>query len=247
MRVKHSALCALLVLLCACAALAQDSTPSTPCGGGSFARGLGRDSKTMLHGFADAPRNAIRPKNLAWEIPVGAASGLLIAYADTKTENHFNNPTSEKNWSRGSDVGVGLLLGAGAVSWVAGCAGDHPTLANNAFHAMVAAGYGQLINLALKESFRRQYPYQAGSTGDFFARSRAGSFTSGHATTSFAFAAAISKRYPHKPWVWIASYGLATGLSIARLPGKKHYPSDILVGAAVGIATGTYIADHATP
>jgi membrane-associated phospholipid phosphatase len=142
---------------------------------------------------------------------------------------------------------VALELGGGAIGWIAGCAGHNPTLANNTFHALVAAGYGQLINLALKESFRRQYPYQAGSTGDFFARSRAGSFTSGHATTSFAFAAALSKRYPHKPWVWIASYGLATGLSVARLPGKKHYPSDILVGAAVGIATGTYIADHATP
>lgn len=244
---KRKTLSALLALLfCTCAAYAQDE-PKPPCGGGTFARGLGRDSKTMLHGFADAPRNAIRPKNLAWELPVGAATGLLIAYGDRKTEDHFNDPKSEQNWTRGSDVGIALELGAGGIAWISGCISDKPTLANNAFHALVAAGYGQLINLALKESFRRQYPYQVGSTGEFFARSRAGSFTSGHATTSFAFAAAISKRYPHKPWVAIGSYALATGISVARLPGKKHYPSDILVGAAVGWATGTYLGDHDRP
>ena len=108
-------------------------------------------------------------------------------------------------------------------------------------------GLRAVINLGIKEGFRRQYPYQPNSTGAFFQPSRAGSFTSGHATTSFAFAAAIAHRYPHKPWVVWGSYGLATGSSLARLPAKKHFPSDILVGAAIGYATGTYMANHVTP
>ncbi len=201
----------------------------------------------MLHGFGSAPRNAIRPKNLAWELPVAAATGLLIAYGDRPTENRFKSPSLQHDSAVGSNVGVGLLLGAGSLAWIDGCARDNPSLANSAFTALVAAGYGQLINLGIKEGFRRQYPYQANSTGAFFSRSRAGSFTSGHATTSFAFAAAIAHRYPHKPWVVWGSYGLATGLSLARLPAHKHYPSDILVGAAIGYATGTYLGNHVTP
>jgi membrane-associated phospholipid phosphatase len=202
----------------------------------------------MLHGFAAAPRNAIRPKNLAWELPVAAATGLLIATnADRWTEDRFKSPSLQKDTTRGSDIGVGLELGAGGLAWMTGCIGDKPTVANAAFAGLVAAGFGQVINLAVKESFRRQYPYDPNSRGKFFYRSRAGSFTSGHATTAFAFAAAIAKRYPHKPWVVWGSYGLATGLSLARLPAKKHYPSDILVGAAVGWATGTYLGDHITP
>jgi len=208
---------------------------------------MGRDGKTMLHGFASAPRNAVRLKNLAWELPAAAATGLLIAKADRPTVNRFQSLSLQHDAGLWSDVGVGLELGAGGIAWVAACAEDHPSVANSAFTALAAAGFGQVINLGIKEGFRRQYPYQPNSTGAFFSRSRAGSFTSGHATTSFAFAAAIAHRYPHKPWVVWGSYGLAAGLSVARLPAKKHYPSDILVGAIVGYATGTYLGNHVTP
>ena len=201
----------------------------------------------MLHGFASAPRNAIRPRNLAWELPVAAATGLLIAKADRPTVDRFHSLSLQKDSGLWSDVGIGLELGAGGIAWVAGCASDHPSVANSAFTALAAAGFGQLINLGFKEGFRRQYPYEPNSTGAFFYRSRAGSFTSGHATTSFAFASAIAHRYPHKPWVVWGSYALATGLSVARVPAKKHFPSDILVGAAIGYATGTYLANHVTP
>jgi len=33
-------------------------------------------------------------------------------------------------------------------------------------------------------------------------------------------------------------------VSLARLPAKKHFPSDVLVGGIVGYVTGAYIADH---
>lgn len=228
---------------------AQDtSTPPPPCHLGPFGRAVGRDGVTALHGIAVSPREAIRPKNLLWELPVGAATGLLIATgADRRTANHFTNPKTESHWSTVSDVGIGAELGVGAIGWMVGCAKDEPTLANSTFTALAAAGYAQVLNLGIKEAFRRQYPYQANSTGAFFSRSRAGSFTSGHATTSFAFAAAIAKRYPHNHWVVFGSYALAAGISLARLPAKRHYPSDVLVGAAIGAAMGTYIGDHAAP
>jgi membrane-associated phospholipid phosphatase len=241
------ALLALTVFVVASSFVSAQDTPPPPCHAGAIGRALGRDSKTMLHGFADTPRNAIRPKNLAWELPVAAATGLLIAYGDRPTEDRFKSASLQRTSTTWSDVGVGLELGAGGIAWIAGCASDHPSAANSAFTALAAAGFGQLINLGIKEGFRRQYPYQPNSTGAFFSRSRAGSFTSGHATTSFAFAAAIAHRYPHKPWIVWGSYGLATGLSLARLPAHKHFPSDVLVGAAIGYATGTYIGNHATP
>lgn len=199
----------------------------------------------MLHGILSAPRNAIRPRNLAWELPVGAATGLLIAKGDRPFEDRFRSPTLIKNSTHASDIAIALQLGAGGIAWITACKTDQPTAANNVFTALVAAGFGQVINLAIKEGFRRQYPYEPNSTGEFFARSRAGSFTSGHATTSFAFAAALAHRYPHKPWLVWGGYGLAAGLSVVRLPGEKHYPSDVLVGAAVGYVTGTYLANHA--
>ena len=70
------------------------------------------------------------------------------------------------------------------------------------------------------------------------------SFPSGHAATSFAFASVIAHRYPNKRWLKWSAYGLATGVSLVRLAGKRHFPSDTLVGATVGYITGTYLAKH---
>lgn len=212
---------------------------------GPFGRAVGRDSKVMLHGIVAAPRNMVRPKNLAWELPVaGAIAGLALTNADQDAVNHFKSPSTHNTATKWSDIGVGAELGVGALGWIGGCAKDNPSLASNMFTALAAGGFGQLFNLAAKEAFRRQYPYASPHTGDFFYRSRAGSFPSGHATTSFAFAAAIAHKYPHKKWVALSAYGAATALSVARVPANKHFPSDLLMGAALGYATGTYLADH---
>jgi membrane-associated phospholipid phosphatase len=40
------------------------------------------------------------------------------------------------------------------------------------------------------------------------------------------------------------AYALATGVSLSRYPAKKHFTSDILVGATLGYVTGTYMANH---
>lgn len=244
-RVRYWALLLIFLVLFAGISLAQNTTPPPPCSFGPFGRNVGRGSKAMLHGIGAAPRNMIRPKNLAWELPVaGAITVLAVTDADQRAVDHFKSTTTAQNATRWSDIGIALELGAGAVGWVAGCATDRPSLANNTVTALVAAGYGQLLNLGAKELFRRQYPYKTPNTGDFFASGRAGSFPSGHATTSFAFAAAISHKYPHNKWVVFGSYAAATAISVARVPAKKHYPSDLIMGAALGWATGTYIANH---
>jgi hypothetical protein len=49
--------------------------------------------------------------------------------------------------------------------------------------------------------------------------------------------ALIAHRYPHKFWLKFSAYGLATGVSLARVEGKKHFASDILVGGTLGICT----------
>jgi len=104
---------------------------------------------------------------------------------------------------------------------------------------MGAAG---TMDLALKLTFDRQFPYTPNSTGKFWGSGR--SFPSGHSATSFAFAAVVAHRYPKNKWVKWSAYALATGVSLSRYPAKKHYPSDILIGATLGYVTGTYLAAH---
>ena len=64
------------------------------------------------------------------------------------------------------------------------------------------------------------------------------SFPSGHTSTAFALASFISSVYRDKIWVGILSYGLATGVAWSRVYNNNHWPSDVLIGAALGFAIG---------
>ena len=102
-----------------------------------------------------------------------------------------------------------------------------------------------MSDLVLKLAFDRQFPDLPGkkSKGDFWSGGR--SFPSGHSMTSFAFASAIAHRYPDKPFVKWGAYGLATTISVLRVPAKHHFPSDVVVGGALGYVIGAYVADRA--
>jgi membrane-associated phospholipid phosphatase len=117
-------------------------------------------------------------------------------------------------------------------------------MADAGFTALTAAGAAGTLDLAMKLTFDRQFPYSRHSTGEFWGGGR--SFPSGHAATSFAFASVVAHRYPHNRWIKWGAYALATGVSLSRYPAKKHFLSDILVGGTLGYVTGTYIADHST-
>lgn len=58
------------------------------------------------------------------------------------------------------------------------------------------------------------------------------SFPSGHATTICSLAFALSILYPRLRWLWII---IAFLVSISRVVIGAHYPSDVLMGAYVGI------------
>lgn len=62
------------------------------------------------------------------------------------------------------------------------------------------------------------------------------SFPSGHTANAFAGATLLSIEYGqnHK-WVPYAAYAVASGVGVMRLVNNKHYISDVLFGAGLGI------------
>ena len=61
------------------------------------------------------------------------------------------------------------------------------------------------------------------------------SFPSGHATVVFAIAFVLARRLPRFRF---AAYFGAAAIAATRVLLNKHYPSDVLAGAALGLAVG---------
>lgn len=64
------------------------------------------------------------------------------------------------------------------------------------------------------------------------------SFPSGHTATAFTGAHILFKEYKEaSPWIGVAGYMIATGTGTLRVLNKKHWISDVVTGAGIGIAS----------
>ncbi len=120
--------------------------------------------------------------------------------------------------TRPGDVGA-IVLPAGAAAGTL-LAHDHKGL------AQLAESYASAmaVTYILKPTIDRTRP-----NGGHM------SFPSGHATSAFAGAAFLQRRYGW--WFGIPAYGLASYVAYSRVETKQHYTSDVVAGAAIGIAT----------
>lgn len=64
------------------------------------------------------------------------------------------------------------------------------------------------------------------------------SFPSGHTATAVGFACGLACVYPRARWLFVA---LAVLASLQRIDAAAHYPSDVLVGAAIGCVWGAIL------
>jgi hypothetical protein len=222
-----------------CAAQTQIYAPSAGCLPATATQ-LHSDAASLGEGLKMAPRDAIRPRNLKWELPVAAAAGVMIAEVDGPVNSHNRSLSRQNTASLWSNVGVGVELGTAGLMWADGCARHHDTLRQNGWTALEAAGAAAGINEVFKFAADRQYPYQVTGNGEFWDGGK--SFPSGHSAASWAFASVLAHRYPHNRWVKWGAYGAATAVSLTRIAAKKHFPSDVLVGSTIGYVTGAYLA-----
>ena len=73
------------------------------------------------------------------------------------------------------------------------------------------------------------------------------SFPSGHTATAFMTATMLNKEYGYKsPWIGVGAYSVATATGLMRMANNKHWLSDVMVGAGIGIMAtefGYWLAD----
>lgn len=113
--------------------------------------------------------------------------------------------------------------------------------------AGVLAVESALTNGALKALFRRVRPASdAGPMGPLpygLRRPVTSAFPSGHATSAFTAAAFLAKGDPLGP----AYHALAIAVAASRAYVRLHHASDVLAGAALGVAFGRVARRFAPP
>lgn len=97
------------------------------------------------------------------------------------------------------------------------------------FLASAAMSYGTMAILVNGIKYTASEMRPDGST--------ANSWPSGHTATSFVGATILHKEYgmTRSPWFSVAGYGVATATGIMRILNNRHWISDVLSGAGIGI------------
>jgi membrane-associated phospholipid phosphatase len=211
---------------------------------GRCIRDLGDDEK----GIFTSPFR-MHPRDTYWLMPLGAATGLAFAYdADaSKTLGVDQNRTNIAN----NITNFGSYYATGAESagiYFLGLAQKNPKLAETGrlgAEAILASG---TVTLVTKMACNRQRPLQENGQGNFWADGTNhwefdSSFPSDHTTASMALARVIAGEYPHW-YVVLPAYGFAESIGISRLLANQHFPSDVLVGQAIGFFSGSYVLNH---
>ena len=165
------------------------------------------------------------------------AAGLLAS--DTGLQR--NTPRSSDTISRANlaaNGGLGLLVGAGAGMYLFGEATHNDHQSESGLLSGEAAIDAALEATILQRAFGRERPLEGDGRGRFFQGGT--SFPSLHATTSWAIASVLANEYPG-PATRILAYGVATGVSLSRGVGQKHFATDVLVGSALGWYTGRQV------
>jgi membrane-associated phospholipid phosphatase len=179
-------------------------------------------------------------RDARWLAPLSLGAGALLVTDQEAAEAIHDNRT-RLNVSR--DVSyLGAPYGAGsiaAVFYLYGRAHHDARARETGLLAGEALIDSSIIVGALKLATERRRPRSRPDAGEFFTGGN--SFPSGHAISAWSVATVVAHEYHDRPLVQVAAYGLASAVSVARYTGRNHFPSDILVGSALGYGIGRYV------
>jgi membrane-associated phospholipid phosphatase len=182
---------------------------------GGLIRDLGRN-------FRDLPS-----LETASILGVGGGMSAWVRSEDAEITHRWSgSPQLDEVFEPGGAMGSGWGHVGGAVgTYVLGRAIDSPRTALLGADLIRSQTINAVLTQGIKVAVRRQRP-----DGDSF------SFPSGHASATFTTATVLQRHFGWK--VGVPSYAVAMFVGGSRLQENRHYLSDVLFGAAIGIVSG---------
>jgi membrane-associated phospholipid phosphatase len=214
--------------------------PSSVSLGVPFLKNLVSDQKAIW-----TSPSRLRWADGTWLFPLAAVTGGFFATDRAVPPALSTDPKKLNRYSNFSSYGVYSLVGAGGGLYLWGKLSHDDHQRETGILAGEAAINSFAVDTTFKYAFGRERPNQGQGLGNFFQHGV--SFPSDHSAVAWSIASVIAHEYPG-PFTQIAVYGLATAVSASRVLGKQHFPSDVVVGGAIGWLIGRqiYRAHHDT-
>lgn len=185
----------------------------------------------------------IRDRDLAYLVPLGLATTVAVTVDHQVMSSARLDDASLNNHAATASNGLlGGFVAAPIVIYGLGHIHQDDHVTETGILAGEAMVDSLVVDEVVKAATMRERPTLDGAKGRFFQSSVGldSSFPSTHSILAWSSAAVIASEYPG-PLTKLAAYGLATGVSVTRILARQHFPSDVLVGSAVGWLAGRYV------
>ncbi len=176
----------------------------------------------------------LREQDLKWLIPLGLATAVAIT-ADHQVMSSEVSHNAQFNHDNvlASDALTGVLIAVPAALIGKGQLGHDDSSKEAGILSGEALVDGLVVEQGMKLIFWRERPSMDNARGKFFQTSVGtdSSFPSSHTVLAWSSAAVLAAEYPAW-WQQAGIYMMASGVSVTRVLGQQHFPSDVLVGSA---------------
>jgi membrane-associated phospholipid phosphatase len=224
---------------------AQQTAPQTSTGQQGPPAAVGEEGNKPTRGFfsalghnlVDDVKHMPRWNSVYW-LAGGGALALAIHSEDHEINHRLVNSSTDNLWVPGHVIGsTEVIIPTALATYFIG----RHVGARRAQHlgmdeleaALLSEGFVQTIKVAV----RRERPRDVGG-----ALSNSYSFPSGHATITFAAATVLQQHLGYK--AAIPTYTVASYVAMSRLHDNRHFASDVIFGAAMGVMIGRSVTWH---
>lgn len=189
----------------------------------------------------------LRFSDAAWLLPTAVGTGILISSDSSIMLREHSSLTAIQRSDNIANGGTIALAGVPAMMYAWGSLNGYGRAKETGLLTGESLINSYAVMEAMKTVFGRERPTITDGPGKFFEEFSDPSFPSGHSVLSWTAASVIAHEYPG----WLSqtlAYGTASAVSIARVTGRRHFPSDVVVGSGLGWLIGrqVYTRHHDT-
>lgn len=216
-------------------------------------------ARDTTHAQTQAPFFTLKDAILAGGFAVATVAMFPL---DKRLAIHLSNPGAQANsFFKHASTGVELIASPGAYViggglYAVGRLGHFERVADLGWHGVEAVMLAEGVTYVIKGVAGRERPFLSGgeqpgnwTPGKGFKSGDWSSFPSGHTSTAFAAAAAVTNEttrwWPRSVWiVGPVMYIGATSVGLSRMYHSKHWASDVVLGAAIGTFSGRKVVQY---